>query len=172
MVVPELTARMARAGNPRGTTAMWGRDQLDGLWDDEDIVPGIRVMDVLSPAQLATVCVLQFLLNLSDRQPAEAVRCRIDFKYALAMDLGHPGFHHSVLTDFRDRLCQDDRADHLLSLALDRMRQAGLLKERRQRLRIVSRQGDGRAAGDLLAAPATARCKGPANATTNKPKAV
>ncbi|MFE7441576.1 transposase [Streptomyces chartreusis] len=34
----------------------------------------------LSPDQLATVCVLQFLLSLSDRQAAEAVRCRIDFK--------------------------------------------------------------------------------------------
>lgn len=62
-------------------------------------------------AQLATVCVLQFLLNLSDRQAAEAVRCRIDFKYALALELDDPGFHHSVLTDFRDRLCEDDRAD-------------------------------------------------------------
>ncbi|MEV0914232.1 transposase [Streptomyces sp. NPDC049967] len=28
---------------------------------------------------------LQFLLGLSDRQAAEAVRCRIDFKYALAI---------------------------------------------------------------------------------------
>ncbi|MCD0486487.1 IS1182 family transposase [Streptacidiphilus sp. ASG 303] len=115
---------------------MWVRDHLDGLWDDEDFIswyprdgrPG------LSPAQLATVCVLQFLLNLSDRQAAEAVRCRIDFKYALAMELDDPGFHHSVLTDFRDRLGEDDRADHLLSLALDRMRQAGMVKARgRQR---------------------------------------
>ncbi|MFE3121872.1 IS1182 family transposase [Streptomyces hydrogenans] len=127
---------MARASNPRGTTAMWVRDRLDGLWGDEDFVcryprdgrPG------LSPAQLATVCVLQFLLNLSARQAAEAVRCRIDFKYALAMELDDPGFHHSVLTDFRDRLSQDDRADQPLSLALDRMRLAGLVKERgRQR---------------------------------------
>lgn len=63
------------------------QDRLDGLWHDEDFAgwyprdgrPG------LSPAQLATVCVLQFLLGLSDRQAAEAVRCRIDFKYALAM---------------------------------------------------------------------------------------
>ncbi|WSZ38198.1 transposase [Streptomyces sp. NBC_00190] len=30
---------------------------------------------------------LQFLLGLSDRQAAEAVRCRIDLKYALAMEL-------------------------------------------------------------------------------------
>ena len=34
--VPELTARMARASNPAGTTAMCVRDRLDGLWDDED----------------------------------------------------------------------------------------------------------------------------------------
>ena len=55
---------------------------------------------------------LQFLLDLSDRQAAEAVRCRIDFKYALAMELDDPGFHHSVLTDFRERLTCDDRAGH------------------------------------------------------------
>jgi hypothetical protein len=74
------------------------RDRLDGLWRDEDFAdwyprdgrPG------LSPAQLATVCVLQFLLGLSDRQAVEAVRCRIDFKYALAMELDDPGFHHSA----------------------------------------------------------------------------
>jgi len=74
--VPELTARVARASNPAGTTAMWVRDRLDGLWDDEDFAgwhprdgrPGI------SPAQLATVSVLQFLLDLSDRDAAEAVR--------------------------------------------------------------------------------------------------
>lgn len=53
----------------------------------------------LSPAQLATVCVLQLLLSLSDRQAAEAVRCRIDFKYAMAMELDEPGFHHSVVDE-------------------------------------------------------------------------
>lgn len=108
------------------------RDRLDGLWHDEDFAgwyprdgrPG------LSPAQLATVCVLQFLLGLSDRQAAEAVRCRIDFKYALAMELDDPGFHHSVLADFRERIAQDDRADRLLDLALARLKEAGLVRER------------------------------------------
>lgn len=84
----------------------------------------------LSPAQLATVCVLQFLLGLSDRQAAEAVRCRIDFKYAMAVDLDDPGFHHSVLADFRDRLAEGDRADRLLDLALARLKEAGLVRER------------------------------------------
>ena len=89
---------------------MWVRDCLDGLWRDEDFAdwyprdgrPG------LSPAQLTTVCVRQFLLDLSDRQATEAVRCRIDFKYALAIELDDPGFHHSVLADFRERLTQEE----------------------------------------------------------------
>jgi hypothetical protein len=67
--------------------------------------------------------VLQFLLGISDRQAAEAVRCRIDFKYALAMERDDPGFHHSVLADFRERLAQDDRADRLLDLALARLKE-------------------------------------------------
>ena len=131
--VPELTARVARASNPAGTTAMWVRDRLDGLWADEDFAgwyprdgrPGI------SPAQLATVSVLQFLLDLSDRDAAEAVRCRIDFKYALGLDLDDPGFHHSVLGDFRERLLEEEgRADRLLDLALARLKEAGLVRER------------------------------------------
>ena len=79
--VPELTVRMARASNPAGTTAMWVRDRLDGLWADEDFAgwyprdgrPGI------SPAQLATVSVLQFLLGLSDRgsRPPSGRRCTL-----------------------------------------------------------------------------------------------
>jgi transposase len=115
--VPSLTEQIARASNSSGTTAMWVKDRLDGLWRDEDFIdwyprdgrPG------LSPAQLATVCVLQFLLNLSDRHVTESVRCRIDFKYALAMELDDPGFHRSVLADFRERLAQGDRAACLTS---------------------------------------------------------
>ncbi|MFD3842782.1 transposase [Streptomyces sp. NPDC058642] len=78
------------------------QDRLDGLWHDEDFDPWYPRdgRPGLSSAQLATVSV-QFLLNLSDRQAAEAVRCRIDFQYALALDLHDPGFHHSVLSDFR-----------------------------------------------------------------------
>ena len=105
---------------------------LAGLWADEDFAgwyprdgrPGI------SPAQLATVSVLQFLLGLSDRDAAEAVRCRIDFKYALGLDLDDPGFHHSVLGDFRERLLEEGRADRLLDLALARLKEAGLVRER------------------------------------------
>ncbi|WP_371569628.1 hypothetical protein [Streptomyces canus] len=44
------------------------------------------------------------------------------------LELEDPGFHHSVLSDFRDRLAEGDRADRLLGLALTRIRRAGLLK--------------------------------------------
>ncbi len=133
--VPEMTAQIARASNPAGTTAMWVRDRLDGLRDDEDFAgwyprdgrPGI------SPAQLATVSVLQFLLGLSGRDAAGAVRCRIDFKYALGPGLDDPGFRHSVLGDSRDRLLEEGRADRLLDLALARLKEAGLVRERTAR---------------------------------------
>jgi hypothetical protein len=64
---------------------MWVHDRPGGLWSDEDFAGWYRRDGRcgLSPARLATVCVLQFLLDLSVRQAAEAVRCRIDFKYAL-----------------------------------------------------------------------------------------
>jgi hypothetical protein len=77
--VPPLTAQVAQASNPGGTTAISVRDRLDGLWRDEDFVAWYPQVSRpgLSPAQLATVCVLQFLHALSDRQAAEAVRCRI-----------------------------------------------------------------------------------------------
>ncbi|MFF1798379.1 IS1182 family transposase, partial [Kitasatospora sp. NPDC058263] len=54
----------------------------------------------------------------------------MEILYALALELDDPGFHHSVLTDFRERLTHDDRADRLLDLALARLKEAGLVAER------------------------------------------
>ncbi|MFE7246245.1 hypothetical protein [Streptomyces sp. NPDC057580] len=42
----------------------------------------------------------------------------------MAMELDDPGFHHSVLADFRERVAQDDRADRLLDLVLARLKEA------------------------------------------------
>lgn len=80
--IPPLTVRMARASNPRGTAAMWVRDRLDELFTDEDFADwypadGRRGMP---PVRLAMVLVLQYAENLSDRQAAEAVRCRLDWQ--------------------------------------------------------------------------------------------
>lgn len=134
--IPLETQRVASAAFPRGTTITRLRDEFTGLYRDEDFA-GLyprRGQPGLAPWRLALVTVFQFLENLSDRQAADAVRSRIDWKYALGLELTDPGFHFSVLTEFRARLLKAD-AEHLL---LDRMlahfKDRGLLRARgRQR---------------------------------------
>jgi len=55
------------------------------------------------PWRLALVTLMPFRENLADRQAAEAVRARIDWKYLLSLELRDPGFDFSVLSEFRDR---------------------------------------------------------------------
>jgi transposase len=131
-MIPSLTVRMARASNPRGTAAMWVRDRLDGLFTDSDFADWYPTdgRRGLSPAQLALVSVLQYAENLTDRQAAEAVRCRLDWKYCLGLELDDPGFDHSVISEFRDRMADDDRADRLLAVMVDHLVAAGLVKRR------------------------------------------
>ncbi|WP_406326603.1 transposase [Streptomyces sp. NBC_00203] len=123
---------MARASNPRGTPAMWVRDRLDELFVDEDFADWFPVdgRRGLSPARLALVSVLQYAENLTDRQAAEAVRCRLDWKYRLGMDLDDAGFDYSVLSEFRDRMAEGNRADRLLAVMVDHLVAAGLVKRR------------------------------------------
>jgi transposase len=117
--IPSETARVARAAFPSGTVVTRLRDGFSDLYRDDDfrrLYPNLG-QPGLAPWRLALVTVLQFLENLSDRQAADAVRARIDWKYALGLELTDPGFHFSVLTEFRARLVAG-KAEHLL---LDRM---------------------------------------------------
>src|ERR1700709_2531867 len=101
--VPELTARMARAAFPKGTLAIRMRDELGELYGDAEFVSafGVRGRSGISPGQLAMGPVLQFTEDLTDRQAAEAVRGRIDWKYCLGLALDDSGFDFSVLSEFR-----------------------------------------------------------------------
>ncbi|MER5917338.1 IS1182 family transposase [Streptomyces sp. NPDC001982] len=128
--IPARTVLTAWAACPKGTPAMLIRDRLDVLFEDEEFAE-LYPKDgrpALSPGQLALVSVLQFAENLSDRAAANAVRTRIDWKYALGLELEDPGFDHSVLCEFRARLAQDGAADRLLQVMLHRLTEAGLLK--------------------------------------------
>ncbi|MEH0408422.1 transposase [Streptomyces scabiei] len=95
---PLTVCGIARASNPRGTAAMWVRDRLDGLFTVADIADRYPAdgRRGLSPAQLAHVSVLQYAENLTDRQDADAVRCRLDWKYCLGLELDDPGFDFTV----------------------------------------------------------------------------
>jgi hypothetical protein len=70
----------------------------------------------------------EFVEGLTDRQAADAVRARLDWKYALGLDLDDPGFDASVLTEFRARLLADGQAERLLGLMLARLREQDLLR--------------------------------------------
>lgn len=78
-------------------------------------------------ARLAVVPVLQFAEGMTDRQAADAVRGRVDWKFCLSMELTDPGFDASVLSEFRARLAQGDRAELLLTRMLEVLREHGLL---------------------------------------------
>jgi transposase len=128
--VPERTAAVARAAFPKGTLAMRVRAELPGLFADEQFVSafGVRGKPGISPGQLALVTVLQFAENLTDRQAADAVGGRIDWKYALGLELSDPGFDHTVLTGFRQRLIDHGLDERVLDLLLARLAELGVVK--------------------------------------------
>jgi transposase len=134
--VPEDTARVARAAFPKGNLYMHMRDVLGTIYDDEDFSElfEVRGRPAIAPWRLALVTVMQFSEGLSDRQAAEAVRARIDWKYALGLKLTDPGFNFSVLSEFRSRLLEGGRERLLLEKLLEGCKERGYLKVRgRQR---------------------------------------
>jgi transposase len=134
--IPEMTALVARAAFPKGNLYMRLRDELGTLYSDQDFVAlyPTRGQPGLPAWRLALVTVMQFLENLSDRQAADAVRARIDWKYMLGLELTDAGFHHSVLGEFRERLIEGDSQHLLLERMLEHFREKNLLKIRgRQR---------------------------------------
>jgi hypothetical protein len=82
------------------------RDELDELFADEQFARafGVRGKPGWSPGRLALITALQMAENMTDSQAAEAVRLRLDWKYALGLELTDPGFDASVLSEFRTRV--------------------------------------------------------------------
>ncbi len=130
--IPEQTARIAHAAFRRGNPFMRMRDEIGTLFTDEAFAPlfPARGRPVVSPWRLALVCVMQYVEGLSDRQAAEAVRARIDWKYSLSLALEDPGFDASVLSEFRTRLVSGGLEQRMLDLLLERFRAHKLLKAR------------------------------------------
>src|SRR5688572_22845942 len=130
--VPEETTRIARAAFPKGNLYISMRDELGIAFSDADF-EGLfprRGQPAFAPWRLALITVMQFLENLSDRQAADAVRSRIDWKYLLGLELTDAGFDYSVLSGFRARLVAGEKQTLLLERLLERFREKKLLKVR------------------------------------------
>jgi transposase len=97
--VPEETGRVARAAFPKGTLCLRIADALGPVYRDGQFAALFprRGQPAEAPGRLALATVLQFVENLSDREAADAVRGRIDWKYALGLTLSDPGFDHTAL---------------------------------------------------------------------------
>lgn len=134
--VPEETARVARAAFPRGNIYMRMRDELGVFYNDERFAPLFppRGQPAEAPWRLALISVMQYAEGLSDEQTVRAVAGRIDWKYALGLELTAPSFDASVLSEFRTRLAQAGAEAQLLDAMLERFRALGLVRARgRQR---------------------------------------
>ena len=129
--IPEATATTARAAFPKGNVYMKIRDHLGHLYEDEEFQSLFRQdcgQNAYSPGQLALVSVMQFAEGLTDRQAADAVRGRIEWKYALGLELTDAGFDYSVLSEFRSRLIAGGREAQLLDTLLRACQDQGWLK--------------------------------------------
>jgi transposase len=83
-----------------------------------------------APVRVALATILQFAEGLSDRQAANAVRSRLDWKYLLCLELTDPGFDHTVLSEFRSRLMKGGAEQQLFDILLRAFRGQGLVKSR------------------------------------------
>jgi transposase len=134
--LPEETSRVARAAFPKGALCLRIADELGSIYTDSQFTALFprRGKPAEAPGRLALATVLQFVEGLTDRQAADAVRGRIDWKYALGLSLIDPGFDHTVLSEFRLRLIEGGAERLLLDTLLQRLRDQGLVKAKgRQR---------------------------------------
>jgi len=130
--IPEETARVARAILPKGNTFIHMRDELGTFFRDEDFLDlfSEKGQPAESAWRLALVMVMQYAEGLTDRQAADAVRTRIDWKYALSLEITDPGFDFSVLSEFRSRLLTKKAERRLFDIMLSQCRERGWIKER------------------------------------------
>ena len=130
--IPEETARIAHAVLPEGNVWMQMREEFGTLYEDKDfadLFPS-RGQPAEAPWCLALVTLMQYAEGLTDRQAADAVRTRIDWKYVLSLELTDAGFDFSVLSEFRSRLLAHGAERRLFDQLLNLCRERGWIKAR------------------------------------------
>lgn len=122
--------RVVRAVFPKGNIYIWLRDALGAIYQDElfaDLYPG-RGQPAYVPWRLALVTIFQFMENLTDHQAADAARIRLDWKYALSLELTDPELDHTVLSEFRTRLVALTAEERFLEAVLTLCKEQGWLE--------------------------------------------
>lgn len=130
--VPAETVRIAKAAFPKGNFCLKLRDELGTIYEDEQFLAlfSKEGQPALAPWRLTLVSILQFVEGLSDRQAADMVRSRLDWKYLLGLELTDTGFDYSVLAEYRGRLLLGQAEKLLLDRLLSVLGEKKLLKAR------------------------------------------
>ncbi len=129
-VIPSETVRVAKAAFPKGNIYLRMRDELGVFYSDNNFnsLFSQKGKPAFCPWRLALITIMQYVEGLTDRQAADAVRSRLDWKYALGLDLTDSGFDFSVLSSFRDRLIKGGLEQQLFEQMLNVFKEKDLLK--------------------------------------------
>jgi hypothetical protein len=127
--IPEDTARAAGSLFGKGNIYIKIGEQLNELISsltplDLEIL-GDRSANANTLYAMMTI--IQVAEQLTDRQMVEAVRSRVDLKYALHLPLNYLSFDPIVLSEFRKQLSKDAQCQKTFQTLLDRITILGLL---------------------------------------------
>lgn len=128
--VPVLTGALF---DPDDRYRIFRESVMPQLWDVRDKLAELYCENngrpATEPVLLLGVTLLQFMEKAPDRKAAECVRLHLGWKYALELEIGDPGFDHSRLSRFRDRLLEDGSERIGFDALLKGLREAGLVRK-------------------------------------------
>ncbi len=119
-----------------GSVTAWLAEHRRDLFPDDafaDLFPSGRGRPSVPADVVATVMVLQALEGLSDREAADALRLRIDWKVACGLALDDEGIHPTTLTYWRNRLRNSDAPRRIFDAVAAVIDATGVLVGRRRR---------------------------------------
>jgi transposase len=114
--IPKETARRARASYGKNNFYIQTGEQLITILEDikpEYLLDGGVILPLIT--------VFQFLEGLTDTQSADAVRRRIDWKFALHLPSYSPAFHESELCKFRQKVLNNPGCQHEFEMLVERL---------------------------------------------------
>ena len=109
------------------------RGELFADEDFADLFPSGKGRPSVPASVMASVMVLQVLLDYSDAEAAEAARCDLRWKVACGFALDHGGFDPSTLVYWRRRLSVSQRPHRISDAVKTVIEQTGVMNGRRRR---------------------------------------
>lgn len=131
--VPPDTAKLGQTLYPPESLHRQIGDRLQELLPGEEEFGFLYAKtgrNAISPLMLSLVLIFQFLERVPDRQAAEMVVSRIDWKYACHLPLTYKGFDFTDLHAFRERLKAHGQERLVFEGLLERLKGLGLVRAR------------------------------------------